>query len=109
MAIIQRVVLTFLALIAISISGVNEVSAQQISEVQPHIVGAVPRTNSPKAETCRTDIFGNVNCSGNVGGSRTSNTCRTDIFGNVNCSGNVGGSRTSKTCRKDIFGNVTCS
>jgi hypothetical protein len=108
MSFVRRLFLVLVALGAFGFLGVSEVSAEHLAGERSYELTSSFGFIRPNAETCRTDIFGNVNCTGSVGGSRTSNSCRTDIFGNVNCTGSVGGSRTSKTCRKDIFGNVTC-
>jgi len=69
--------------------------------------GTVGRTRT--SNSCSTDYLGNMNCSGTVGRTRTSNSCSTDYLGNMNCSGTVGRTRTSSTCYKDFLGNTKCS
>ena len=63
---------------------------------------AVPQS-SDAGVTCRTDFFGNYNCTSSSG---LSSTTRTDFFGNDNTSFSDG-SRMS--CRTDFFGNYVCN
>ena len=64
--------------------------------------------------TCRTDVFGNLNCNQtNSWGMNTGNssTTRTDVFGNdvTTFKNSWGQSTGTMTCRTDVFGNYVCN
>ena len=77
---IKRIAMVSVLLVTFAATQGSEVRAAEgvVMRVQP-----VSRVSS---KTCSKDYFGNTNCSGSIGGSRTSSTCSTDYFGNTNCS-----------------------
>ena len=60
---------------------------------------------------CRTDFFGNLQCTGTGNDTGFNSTTRTDFFGNQNTTyrNNSTGQSGSFSCRTDFFGNYVCN
>jgi hypothetical protein len=73
------------------------------------LVGGVVSTQEAKAGyNCRTNAFGNQECSGTMNGQRMNTTTRSNVFGGYETTGTVGGQRFSQTCRSSAFGGYDC-
>ena len=73
------------------------------------IGGVVSAPEAMAGYNCRTNVFGNQECSGTMNGQRMSTTTRQNVFGGYETTGTVGGQRFSQTCRESVFGGYDCN
>ena len=70
------------------------------------VIGFTAISTANAGQTCRTDILGNLVCTGTGNDWGYSSTTRRDILGNDVTTDNRG---NSQTCRTDILGNYVCN
>ena len=61
--------------------------------------------------TCKTDFYGNLNCTGTGSNSGFNSTTKTDFYGNQNTTYNnfSTGQSGSFSCKTDFYGNLVCN